>query len=173
MNPRNIRAVRAVRAVRALGCVAVSLAALFFAASGWAQQNPIPTLEESLAAAAEKSDWIKTPYSVVEGKVDIGTYRGWRQFHGVCHTCHGPDAGGSTFAPNLVESFAVNPDLTYEKFVETVYNGRKAIKEGQQPMLAFGNNADVIRNLDNLYSYLRARADGVLGPGRPKKQPKK
>ncbi|MGI9347627.1 MAG: c-type cytochrome [Gammaproteobacteria bacterium] len=142
-------------------------ATLLFTATVMAEENPIPTLDE-LLAQDKKTEWLEKPYEYQDGKVDIATYRGWRQFHGVCHTCHGQDAAGSTFAPNLLESFG-NPELTYKKFVETVYNGRQVVKEGQQPMLAFGNNRDVIRNLDNLYAYLRARADGVLGVGRPQK----
>ena len=135
------------------------------------QEQPIPTLKELLAVAEDKQEWIENPYSVdANGKVDLSTYRGWRQFHGVCHTCHGPDAMGSTIAPNLLDAFANRPDLTYEKFVQTVVNGRKV--DGQQVMLAFGKNRDIIRNLDNLYAYLRARAEGALGRGRPQRQPK-
>src|SRR5262245_61830260 len=35
--------------------------------------------------------------------VDKATYVGWRTFHSTCFVCHGPNALGSTFAPNLVE----------------------------------------------------------------------
>src|SRR5450755_1084010 len=42
-------------------------------------------------------------YRVVGGKVDRGTYTGWRLFHSACHGCHGVDAVGTDLAPNLVE----------------------------------------------------------------------
>ena len=51
----------------------------------------------SVAAQEEK------PYSVVDGKVDKATYNGYRRYHASCHTCHGPDGMGSSYAPNLVE----------------------------------------------------------------------
>ena len=41
---------------------------------------------------------------MVDGKVDKGTYNGYRRYHASCHTCHGPDGLGSSYAPNLVES---------------------------------------------------------------------
>src|SRR5262245_46269623 len=34
-------------------------------------------------------------------RVDRATYVGWRTFHAICHTCHGQDALGSSFAPDL------------------------------------------------------------------------
>ncbi len=41
---------------------------------------------------------------MVDGKVDKGTYNGYRRYHASCHTCHGPDGLGSSYAPNLVNS---------------------------------------------------------------------
>jgi hypothetical protein len=34
-------------------------------------------------------------------------------------------------------------------------------------MPSFGLNQDVAENLDNIYAYLKARSDGVLGRGHP------
>jgi mono/diheme cytochrome c family protein len=150
---------------------AAALGLFFCAAVASAQETPIPTLDEILAAAKNKREWIETPYSVIDGKVDICTYRGWRQFHAVCHTCHGPDALGSTIAPDLTAALA-GGEVPYPVFAETIYNGRE--KDGAQVMLAFGVNRDVLRNLDNLYAYLRARADGALiRRGRPQRQKEK
>ena len=59
------------------------------------------------------------PYSIVDGKVDQGTYNGWRRYHASCHTCHGPDGLGSSYAPNLVDSM---PVLSDEEFAEVVVN---------------------------------------------------
>ena len=42
-------------------------------------------------------------YRVVGGKVDRGTFTGWRVFHTACYGCHGVDAVGTDLAPNLVE----------------------------------------------------------------------
>ena len=54
------------------------------------------------------------PYAVVknpdaEGSdkeaVNKATYYGYRIFHQNCHVCHGKGARGSSFAPNLLDSF--------------------------------------------------------------------
>jgi hypothetical protein len=39
-------------------------------------------------------------------------------------------------------------------------------------MPGFGSNPDIVDNIDDIYSYLKARADGVLGRGRPDRLPK-
>jgi hypothetical protein len=39
-------------------------------------------------------------------------------------------------------------------------------------MPAFGEAIDVMENIDDIYSYLKARADGVIGRGRPGRLPK-
>ena len=36
-------------------------------------------------------------------------------------------------------------------------------------MPAFGENPEVALRLNDLYGYLKARSDGVLGPGKPKR----
>ena len=157
----------------------LALAAFFSAlllAAPAAAQDDIPTLEALLTLAAEKPDeWREKPYDIAgDGKVDLATYRGWRWFHGICHTCHGQDALGSSFAPDLTGAFGRELDpVTYEAFLETVMNGRSQVGEGQQPMLAFKTNKDIVKNIDNLYAYLKARADGALGRGRPQRQKKK
>jgi methanol metabolism-related c-type cytochrome len=108
------------------------------------------------------------PYSIVDGKVDQGTYNGWRRYHASCHTCHGPDGLGSSYAPNLVDSMQV---LSYEEFAEVVVNGRENVSTSQQSVMpAFGLVADVVTYIDDIYGYLEARADGALGRGRPQRQ---
>jgi methanol metabolism-related c-type cytochrome len=109
------------------------------------------------------------PYTVQDGKVDQGTFNGWRRYHASCHTCHGPDGLGSSYAPNLVDSMKT---LSYEDFVEVVINGRENVTTGQQNVMpAFGMVQDVAIYIDDLYAYLQARADGVLGRGRPERLP--
>ena len=39
-------------------------------------------------------------------------------------------------------------------------------------MPAFGENLNVMCFIDDLYAYLKARADGAIPRGRPKKEPK-
>ena len=39
-------------------------------------------------------------------------------------------------------------------------------------MPSFGLDPNVMEYLDDLYGYIKARSDGVLGPGRPARLPK-
>ena len=110
-------------------------------------------------------------YVVEDGMVDKATFNGYRRFHGICHTCHGQDAMGSTFAPSLVDSLK---DVTYEKFKTTLIEGRTVTNaDGSvSAMPSMADNVDVMKHQDDMYRYLKARSDGVLDPGRPKKLPK-
>jgi methanol metabolism-related c-type cytochrome len=130
-------------------------------AVGWA----VGALALSMPASAQDEE---KPYSVVDGKVDQGTYNGWRRYHASCHTCHGPDGLGSSYAPSLVDSLKT---MSYEEFTEVVINGRQNVTSSQQSVMpAFGTVMDVATYIDDIYGYLQARADGVLGRGRPQRQ---
>lgn len=94
--------------------------------------------------------------------VDAATYVGWRTFHTHCFQCHGGSALGSTFAPNLLDRVNQNVDLQrLSDVLEHGFTGRV----GAMP--AFAKNTQVLNARENIYLYLRARADGVLPPGRP------
>ena len=110
-------------------------------------------------------------YTVKDGKVDKGTYNGYRRFHGTCHACHGQDALGSSFAPALVESLKT---VDYDTFVKTVMEGRQVTDASGavKAMPSFGQDPNITKHLDDIYRYLKARSDGVLAGGRPKKIPK-
>ncbi len=110
------------------------------------------------------------PYVIKDGVVDWYTFSGFRRYHAECHVCHGPDGLGSSFAPALTDSLKT---LTYEDFMEVVVNGREKIGAAEQSkMPGFGENLNVMCFIEDLYAYLKARSDGALGRGRPKKQPK-
>ncbi|MFQ5617707.1 MAG: c-type cytochrome [Rhodospirillales bacterium] len=126
------------------------------------------------------------PYRIVDGKVDFGTYNGYRRYHNSCHRCHGPDAIGSSFAPPLIESLRV---IDEETFFNIVVNGRIDGRVGnpdddtrpvasssaageKKVMPAFYKDPNVMDYLDDIYAYIKARSDGVLGGGRPPHLPK-
>ena len=124
--------------------LAVILSSAFFAAMA---------VSASARAEGEK------PYSVVDGKVDAHTYEGWQAFrHAGCGTCHG-GAGQGGAAPSLVERLKT---VSYEQFKNSVTNGKNL-------MPPWGTNKLVMENLDNIYAYLKARSDGVLGEGKLEK----
>ena len=132
-------------------------------------------------------------YRVVEGKVDRGTYTGWRLFHTTCYGCHGVDAVGTDLAPNLVERVKTLTPRAFATKVLTSYRivllandanteDRTAVREamveeimrrergarGQVTMPAWEADPTVKPHVLDLFAYLSARADGKLGPGEPK-----
>ncbi len=120
--------------------------------------------------AEEDVPWEEKPYELVDGKVDFGTYNGFRRYHSSCHVCHGPDGLGSSYAPALIESIS---RIGYEGYLEAVVNGLKDVNQAQQLVMpAFGEAPDVMLYIDDIYAYLKARADGAIGRGRPDHLPK-
>jgi methanol metabolism-related c-type cytochrome len=115
--------------------------------------------------AAESSQSAQKPYTVENGKVDKKTYNGWRRYTESCMRCHGPDGAGSSYAPDLVDSLK---HLSQDQFNEIVVNGKTEVNTASQNVMpAFGTVEDVMNYLDDIWAYLKARADGVLGRGRP------
>ena len=102
-----------------------------------------------------------------DGTVDWATYSGFRRYHSDCHVCHGPDGEGSTYAPALASSLKT---MRYFDFVNTVVNGRKNVNTAQDNVMpAFGTNPNVMCYLDDIFVYLRARANAAVPRGRPQK----
>ncbi len=121
-------------------------------------------------AVAEDADQ-PVPYKVecAEGgapcMVDKSTYVGWRTYHAVCHTCHAQDAVGSSFAPSLLDRLQ---GVSKERFMDVVLNGFTG-QIGVMP--GWKADPNVLPRVDDLWSFLKARSDGALGPGKPKKLP--
>lgn len=145
------------------------LAALIVTAgTAFAEAPGAPDAVESDGGKYFDADGTPT-FSVKEdGTVDWYTYSGFRRYHSECHVCHGPDGMGSSYAPNLVESAA---NMSYGDFLEVVVNGRENVTGTEQNVMpAFGVNPNVMCYLDDIYIYLRARAQGDLARGRPAKK---
>lgn len=132
-------------------------------------------------------------YRVVDGRVDRGTYTGWRLFHTTCHGCHGVGGVGTDVAPNLVEriqtmaprgfatrvltSYRITPytpdgsteerQAEREALLEEVLR-RERSSRGQVVMPAWEADGKVAPHVLDLYAYLTARAYAGLGPGRPR-----
>ena len=115
--------------------------------------------------AAESNQSAQKPYTIENGKIDKKTYNGWRRYTKSCMRCHGPDGAGSSYAPDLVNSAK---HMTQDQFNEIVVNGKTDVNTASQNVMpAFGTVEDVIDYLDDIWAYLQARADGVVGRGRP------
>jgi len=102
-----------------------------------------------------------------DGGVDWYTYSGFRRYHSVCHVCHGPAGDGSSFAPALTDSLK---RISYADFLGIVASGRKNVTTAQENVMpAFGDNRNVMCYIDDIYVYLRARANDAVGRVRPEK----
>jgi mono/diheme cytochrome c family protein len=99
------------------------------------------------------------PYRVEAGAVDPGTYNGYRRYHATCSHCHGPDGMGSSFGRSLIDR-----PLPFAAFAEVV---RVGAARGSAVMKGFAGDPNVEPYIADIYAYLRARADGALGRGRP------
>ncbi len=149
----------------------------------------VPNCFATDATPASSANRASLPYRVVANKVDKSTYLGWRVYHSVCYSCHGVDATGTSVAPDLVERVRT---MSAENFVDKVLTRyritlgydevasddntavRQAFLEqvmkyerGELIMPAWERDPNVKPHVLDLYGYLRARADGALGPGRP------
>jgi methanol metabolism-related c-type cytochrome len=106
-----------------------------------------------------------------DGTVDWYTYSGYRRYHSECHVCHGPDGMGSSYAPALKDSLKT---LGYSDFVGVVASGRKNVNTAQDNVMpAFGTNKNVMCYADDIFVYLRARANDAVGRVRPDKHEQK
>ncbi len=160
-------------------------AALFFSAGAVRAQTAPP-----------RGDTLPGEFVVIDGRVDAGTYAGWKLFHSSCHVCHGVGGVGTGVAPNLVEKignytprgFAAKVLTSYrivpmspdsgppetlaerDALLELVMK-RERQQRGQPLMPAWDADAEVAPHVLDIYAYLGARAEGGLGPGRPKPLP--
>lgn len=145
----------------------------------------------AVMAAPDPPKLEQKPYRIVNGKVDEATYRGWQIYHSTCHGCHGVDATGTPVGPSLVErmqgmsahDFTVKVLTSYRIVLDagSVHTDdptavREAIvaevlrrERGEVVMPAWESNDKVRPHLLDLYAYLKARADGALGTGKPQR----
>jgi methanol metabolism-related c-type cytochrome len=134
--------------MKSAALLAFTCAALFAPGSARAENDPVYTVDPG-------------------GHVDQHTYNGYRRYGESCLRCHGPDGAGSSYAPSLTESLK---SMDYEKFANTVINGRVNVNSGQDNVMpSFGTTEDVALYLDDIYGYLKARSDDKLPRGRPKR----
>jgi mono/diheme cytochrome c family protein len=117
-----------------------------------------------LLGAGSASAQVHDEYHVVpRDTVNQDTYQGWKQFELNCARCHGEYGVGSSFAPALVVSLKEGGTVpTQESFITTVCAGRP--DKGMPSWCALGLEMDKIQRI---YMYLKGRADGKIGIGRP------
>jgi len=116
----------------------------------WSDKNGVPTFKVE-----------------PDGTVDWYTYSGFIRYSSECLRCHGPDGMGSSYAPALYQSLQ---RLSYQEFYAIVAGGKQDVGSGQELVMpAMGLNKNVMCFIDDIFIYLRARANGAIGRGRPEK----
>lgn len=124
---------------------------------------------ETPAASADTQsgvDWDsyrKQTEAVPRDTLAPSIYDGWKQFELNCSRCHGEFGVGTSFGPSLVVSLkngGTVPD--YATFLSVVCGGRK--EKGMPAWCELGLEQNKIQEI---YSYLKLRADGKVGAGRP------
>jgi len=135
--------------------------------AAWADGSGDPTIASSDNGKYMDKDGNPTYKISPDGMVDWYTFSGFRRYHSDCHVCHGPNGEGSTYAPALKDSLKT---MSYGDFLGVVASGRKNVSTSQENVMpAFGDNPNVACYMDDLYVYLRARANDAIGRGRPAK----
>ena len=95
-------------------------------------------------------------------KIDLWLTRGYRAFS-QCQVCHGLDGSGSTIGPSLLDKLE---EIDHARFMEVVIKGMQG-PIGIMP--GWENNPNVMKYVDQLYAYLKARSDRVLPGGKIKR----
>jgi mono/diheme cytochrome c family protein len=114
-------------------------------------------------SAQATDQWHSAPKDTIAQDV----YQGWKQYELNCARCHGEYAVGTSFAPALTVSLKADGTIpTKELFVQTVCAGRP--DKGMPSWCALGLEMDKI---ENIYKYVKGRADKKISAGRPAVKP--
>ncbi len=145
---------------RRLGVEALGTLGIMMLAAGGLSAQAAGNGEETASAKPKGGPG---DYTVIDGKVDQGTYDGYIAYTRSCMACHGPDGLGSSFAPSLIQAAERR---NFGEFSHTIVSGLE-LQPGQV-MPSFADDEYVLNNVENIYSYLKARGAGDLGRGRPR-----
>lgn len=138
---------------------------------------------------ANETDVVETEfYRAADGKVDPRTFIGWNVYHQVCVSCHGVAGTGTETAPDLTSSIEkLSPGqfrlkvlhrtiikftgddwrLMEQTMLEEISKHEKRGRGELAMMPRWEYNPAVKANVENIYRYLRARADNVIGKDKP------
>jgi len=127
-----------------------------------------PQQQSSAASPAQTYSYtvngqtVKTDFPIFQQgtkKVTPAVFRGYEMFNSYCFRCHGEDALGGSYAPNLRASLSNGMDE--QGFTSVAMTGRK---DKGMPAWAGFFTPDDIRAI---YEYTKARSVGAIGTGTP------
>jgi mono/diheme cytochrome c family protein len=96
-------------------------------------------------------------------QVNETEYQGWRYYHVYCARCHGQDALGSLDAADLRYSITDEGGVSPDSFLVMVRKGSDS-----KEMPPFHEVLEDAR-IQQVYAYLKARSEGRLAAGRPRR----
>jgi cytochrome c len=99
------------------------------------------------------------PAFISDHVVTHSVFSGYQLFDAYCFRCHGPDAVGGEYAPDLRVS--LQQGLTHSEFISTALAGRPG--KGMPSWAGFFSRAQ----LEDIYRYVKARSTGLVAAGRP------
>ena len=92
-------------------------------------------------------------------QVTDDVFKGYEQYNSYCFRCHGGDAIGGEYAPDLRHSLAGG--MTWQQFLSTAMAGRQS--KGMPSWAGFFEEQDI----RDIYEYIKARQLDLIAPGRP------
>lgn len=106
---------------------------------------------------------VTTDFAVFTGpdqkRVTATVFHGYEQYNSYCFRCHGGDAVGGEYAPDLRKSLAGG--MTWQQFLSTAMAGRQA--KGMPSWAGFFEEKDIRA----IYDYIKARQLDLVPVGRP------
>jgi cytochrome c len=99
------------------------------------------------------------PVFTANDHVTGSVFHGWEKFNSYCFRCHGTDAVGSEYAPDLRHS--LESGMSKSQFITMMMEGRP--DKGMPTWSGFFDVDDA----DQIYQYVKARSVGLVGPGWP------
>lgn len=106
---------------------------------------------------------VKTSFPIFQPgtkKVTKDVFRGYELYNSYCYRCHGEDAVGSEYAPDLRRS--LDNGMNEKRFLKIAMEGVKP--KGMPSWAGFFTP----HQIDVIYQYVKARAVGAVGVGTPK-----
>ena len=133
---------------------------------GEASARQAPPPRETFTYKAPKGETVTTDFPVFlkghesDHVVTEEVFTGWLQFNSTCFRCHGLDATGSSYAPDLRKS--LRDGMTEQRFIAIAMIGVKA--KGMPAWAGFYDEPEMMQ----IYRYVKARSLGLVTEGRPK-----